>query len=76
MGSPHSAVGWSAVCDCGISWSYSLNFLTASLNIPFLDTSFLSLGPGMYQWGCGPYKICLDNNPRLTLTYYNIIKIL
>ena len=21
---PHSAVGWSAVCDCSISWSYSL----------------------------------------------------
>ena len=20
----HGAVGWSAVCDCGISWSYSL----------------------------------------------------
>ena len=23
---PHGAVGWSAVCDCGISWSYSLTF--------------------------------------------------
>ena len=22
----HGAVGWSAVCDCGISWSYSLTF--------------------------------------------------
>ena len=22
----HGAVGWSAVCDCGISCSYSLNF--------------------------------------------------
>ena len=21
---PHSAVSWSAVCDCSISWSYSL----------------------------------------------------
>ena len=21
---PHGAVGWSAVCDCGISWPYSL----------------------------------------------------
>ena len=21
---PHAAVGWSAVCDCGISWTYSL----------------------------------------------------
>ena len=23
---PHSAVGWSAVCNCGISWSYSLTY--------------------------------------------------
>ena len=23
---PHGASGWSAVCDCGISWSYSLTF--------------------------------------------------
>ena len=23
---PHSAVDWSAVCDCVISWPYSLNF--------------------------------------------------
>ena len=23
---PHDAVGWSAVCDCGISLSYSLTF--------------------------------------------------
>ena len=27
----YSAAGWSAVCDCGISWSYSLAF--ASLNL-------------------------------------------
>ena len=25
-----SAVGWSAVCDCGISWLYSLTFNTMS----------------------------------------------
>ena len=24
---PHGAVGWSVVCDCGISWSYSHAFL-------------------------------------------------
>ena len=23
MSLSHSAMGWSAVCDCGISWSYS-----------------------------------------------------
>ena len=23
---PHGTVGWSAVCDCGISWLYSLFF--------------------------------------------------
>ena len=26
MALPHGAVGWYAVCDCGISWSYSLAF--------------------------------------------------
>ena len=25
---PHCAVGWSAVCDCGICWLYSLNLDT------------------------------------------------
>ena len=30
---PHDAMGLSAVCDCGISWSYSLTILTnVSLN--------------------------------------------
>ena len=23
---PHRAVGWSAMCDCGSSWSYALTF--------------------------------------------------
>ena len=26
VASPHGAMGWSAVCDCGISWSYPLTF--------------------------------------------------
>ena len=28
---PHGAVGWSAMCDSGISWSYSFTFLLNSL---------------------------------------------
>ena len=28
---PHGGMGWSAVCDCGISCSYSLNFGRISL---------------------------------------------
>ena len=27
MALSHDAVGWSAVCDCGISWSYSLFYV-------------------------------------------------
>ena len=23
---PHGTMGWSTVCDCGISWSYSRTF--------------------------------------------------
>ena len=25
---PHGAMGWPAVCDCGISWPYSIIFET------------------------------------------------
>ena len=28
---PHDAVGWSSVCDCGISRSYSLTFCVCNL---------------------------------------------
>ena len=26
----------------------------------------MSLGHGMYHWGCGPYEICLNYKPSLT----------
>ena len=28
MALPRDAMGWSAVCDCGMSWSYSLAYFT------------------------------------------------
>ena len=31
MALPRGAMGLSAVCDCGISWSYSLTILVKSL---------------------------------------------
>ena len=34
MPRPHSVVGWSAVCDGGISWSYLLAFLEQDLTRP------------------------------------------
>ena len=30
-------MGWSAVCDCGISWSYSLTFFTGMLILTFIS---------------------------------------
>ena len=33
---PHGAVGWSAVSDCGISWSYSPTFLEVYANQTFV----------------------------------------
>ena len=33
----HSAVGWSAVCDCGIYWSYS-HTLKAKYRIRFVKS--------------------------------------
>ena len=38
MTNPRGAVSWSAVCDCGISWSYLLTFLLLYL---YLGLSFL-----------------------------------
>ena len=38
---PHSVTGWSAVCDCGISWSFSL----------FLFADFLSCGDKYCKFG-------------------------
>ena len=32
---PRDAVGFSAVCDCGISWSYTLMFYTYVLGVNF-----------------------------------------
>ena len=29
---PHCALGWSAMCNCGISWSYLPIFFTAIFN--------------------------------------------
>ena len=36
MALPHGAVGWSAVCDCGISRSYSLIFCQPKKSDHFL----------------------------------------
>ena len=46
----HVDVNWSAVCDCGISWSYSLSFLESQTVqiifrlLPLNDSSFY-IGP-------------------------------
>ena len=29
----------------------------------------MTLGLGMLHWGCRAYQVCLNNDPRLTLTY-------
>ena len=34
---PRGAMGLSAVCDCGISWSYSLTIFVSSANKRILD---------------------------------------
>ena len=39
----HSAVGWAAVCDCGISWSYSLTFWVVCSTIGTMNSSALLL---------------------------------
>ena len=39
---PQGAVGWSAVCDCGNSWSYSLTFCRVMTNCDTKGNIFLS----------------------------------
>ena len=29
----------------------------------------MTFGLGMQHWGCGAYQVCLNDGPRLTLTY-------
>ena len=41
MALPHGAVGWSALCHCGISLSYSLVFIGHS--VPFCASHPISL---------------------------------
>ena len=41
MAFPHSIVGWSAVHDCGISWSDSLIILVLSCNSLYIFKSVL-----------------------------------
>ena len=61
---PQGAVGWSAVCDCGISWSYSLTFFHVSL----LSFQF------KLQYVKGFETVVSENNHALpeniVLTYY------
>ena len=35
---PHGVVCWSAVCDCGISWSYSLAFCIVDTGLDMNNT--------------------------------------
>ena len=39
----HLNLGLSAVCDCGISWSYSLTFLMLTVNNSCLEKSVTKL---------------------------------
>ena len=40
---PHGAVGWSAVCDCGISWSYLLFILSFLFCVIYYSLTLLFL---------------------------------
>ena len=43
------------------------------LNIFFSGTERpMTLGLGMWHWGCGPYQICINIEFRLTLTYFKV----
>ena len=51
---PHGAMGWSVVCDCGISWSYSLRFVS------FLVSQLSPCGrESWFYFGCLHNVMCL-----------------
>ena len=39
------------------------------LKIFFRTRRPMTLGLGMWHWGCGAYQVCSNDDPRLTLTY-------
>ena len=54
----HGVVGWSAVCDCGISGSYSLTFyFLSSYSYIFLIKIQQKSGIGVIREGGGYYAI-------------------
>ena len=54
----HGVVGWSAVCDCGISLSYSLSFyLLSSYSSIFLIKIQQKKERGVIRKGGGYYAI-------------------
>ena len=54
----HGVMGWSAVSDCGIFWSYSLTFyLLSSYSSIFLSKIQQNSGIGVTRGGRGCYAI-------------------
>ena len=43
MAFPQGAVGWSAMCDCGIPWLYSVTFWLLYFNSPPVSVLWLFL---------------------------------
>ena len=39
------------------------------LNIFFRTRRPMTMGFGMYYWGCGAYQVCSNDDSKLTLTY-------
>ena len=53
---PRSAMGWSVVCDCGISWPYSLAFLRES------GSELLYIG-NVFPLGISQYLLYMCSEP-------------
>ena len=47
---PYGDEGWSAECDCGISWSYTTHLLSGVVDLLFIDAPIFSnfLGGGLF----------------------------
>ena len=77
---PCGATGFSAVCDCGISWSYSLTIFGFEIvNFPFLDgdvprsTSYGVFISQLIRFAILSSHVA-DFNPRIKLLTQKLLK--
>ena len=68
---PRGAMGLSAVCDCGISWSYSLTIFKVKIEIPLQVRKWkINLSKSVQYWKYKKvYEDCSNMNASSFITF-------